>query len=297
VDDRARIVDQLQRTLEGGAWHGPAVLELLEGVTASQAHAHPIPGGHSIWELVLHLAGTYRLVLRRVQGDARNLSREEDWPAVPEPTEADWREALDALRALNAEAQRVVAGFDASKLDEPLVTTPPYTAWVQFIGLTQHDIYHAGQIALLKRALSPRDAVGQLAFGRVVVLVRDYDAALAFYKEAFGVRVVFDAPSPTGDRYLHVVLESEDASGTHAPAAGFWFLRPTADNDRVGRQTGGEPLAVLYATDVHVAVARVQAAGGALVQPVRSADGASFAHVADLYGNEFVLVEMPVGAG
>ena len=294
MDDRARIVDQLQRVLEGGAWHGPAVLELLDGVTAAQAHTHPIPGAHSIWELVLHLASTYRLVLRRVQGDARNLSREEDWPEAPEPTDANWRDAIDALRALNAEARRAVAALDASRLDEPLVAEPPYSAWVQFVGLTQHDLYHGGQIALLKRALSPREAAAApLALGRVVVLVRDYDAALAFYKEAFGARVVFDAPSPTGDRYLHVVLEPEGASGTQGPAVGFWFLRPTADNDRVGRQTGGEPLAVIYATDVDAAVARVQAAGGALVQPVRSADGASFAHVADLYGNEFVLVEMP----
>jgi len=44
-----RIEDQLQRSLEGNAWHGPAVLETLQGVTAEQAHAHPIAGAHSIW--------------------------------------------------------------------------------------------------------------------------------------------------------------------------------------------------------------------------------------------------------
>jgi predicted enzyme related to lactoylglutathione lyase len=138
-----------------------------------------------------------------------------------------------------------------------------------------------------------------LSLGRVVILVRDYDAALAFYRAAFGARVVFDAPSSTGDRYLHVTLEPEAAvSGTSAatpvPAVGFWLLRAhDADDAHVGRQTAGHPLAVLYTPDVRTSVTRVQAAGGTLVRPVQSADSASFAHVADLYGNEFVLVELP----
>ena len=154
MDDRSRIADQLRRAMHGEAWHGPAVLELLHDVTASQAGARPIAGAHSIWELVLHLAATYGLVLRRVRGDARQLSPEEDWPAEPPPTEARWRAAIDALRGLNEEAQRAMEGLPAARLDEQLVASPPYTAWVQFVGLTQHDLYHAGQIALLKRALS-----------------------------------------------------------------------------------------------------------------------------------------------
>ena len=154
MDDRARIADQLRRTLEGDAWHGPAVLELLRDVSAAQASARPIRGAHTIWELVLHLAGAYRLVLRRVRGDGSPLSTEEDWPQVPPPTEERWRDAVEALRSLNEEARRAVAAFPAERLDEPLVPTPTYTAWVQFVGLTQHDLYHAGQIALLKRAAS-----------------------------------------------------------------------------------------------------------------------------------------------
>jgi uncharacterized damage-inducible protein DinB len=149
----ARIDEQLQRALEGGAWHGPAVLELLAGVTPEQARAHPIAGAHSIWELVLHLGGTYRLVLRRLRGDAAPLAPEDDWPPVPETTAESWRAAIDALRVLNEDARRAVARFAEERLDQPLVTEPPYTAYVQFIGLTQHDLYHAGQIALLKRAL------------------------------------------------------------------------------------------------------------------------------------------------
>jgi hypothetical protein len=62
-----RLNAQLGKALEGDAWHGPSVIETLEGVTVEQAAAHPIAGAHSIWELVLHLCGTYDLVLRRLE--------------------------------------------------------------------------------------------------------------------------------------------------------------------------------------------------------------------------------------
>jgi predicted enzyme related to lactoylglutathione lyase len=133
-----------------------------------------------------------------------------------------------------------------------------------------------------------------LALGRLVVLVRDYDTALEFYRAAFGARVLFDAPLPSGDRYLHLGFDGETdySVPTGAPAVGVWLLRAGGESEtRVGRQTGGEPLAVFYTPDVRGAAARAEAAGAELVRPVVTADGASFAHVADLYGNVFVLVE------
>ena len=147
-----RLEAQLRQAFEGEAWHGPSVLETLQGVGPAEAHAHPVPGAHSIWELVLHLASTYRLVLRRLQGDGRQLTPSEDWPTVPEPTGPHWQEAVAALRELNEQVRSAVLRFDPARLDEPLVPQPPYTAYTQFIGLTQHDLYHAGQMALLKKA-------------------------------------------------------------------------------------------------------------------------------------------------
>jgi putative methionine-R-sulfoxide reductase with GAF domain len=147
-----RLEEQLRLSFEGEAWHGPSVLEALDGITADVASAHPIDGAHSIWDLVLHLASTYRLVLRRLTGDARPLSPAEDWPDVPAPTEANWSAAVEELRRLNAQLRRAVANFRQDQLDEPVVEHPPYPAYTQFIGTTQHDLYHAGQIVLLARA-------------------------------------------------------------------------------------------------------------------------------------------------
>lgn len=151
-----RIEEQLRRSLEGGAWHGPALSEALEGLTSDEAVHHPLGQAHSIWEVVLHLTSTYRLVLKRIGGDARPLTQEEDWPPTPEPTERGWEASLAALRSANRDIRRAVLAFDPERLDEPLVPGSAYSAHVQFIGLTQHDAYHAGQIILLRRALPRR---------------------------------------------------------------------------------------------------------------------------------------------
>jgi uncharacterized damage-inducible protein DinB len=151
-----RLEEQLRRVLEGEAWHGPSVLELLAGVSAAQAASHPIAGAHSIWELVLHLRSDYELVLRRLAGDGSRLTAAESWPECPAATEENWRHAVRELELLNRELRQAVRDYPDERLDALLVAGVPYTAYTQFIGVTQHNAYHAGQIALLKRALAAR---------------------------------------------------------------------------------------------------------------------------------------------
>ena len=149
-----RLEEQLRRALEGEAWHGPSVLELLDGLSAAQAASHPIAGAHSIWELVLHIGSDYDLVLRRLAGDGRQLTAAEGWPACPAATEENWRQTVENLKLGNTRLRQAVRNFPEERLDDPLVPEAPYTAYTQFIGVTQHNLYHAGQIALLKRALA-----------------------------------------------------------------------------------------------------------------------------------------------
>ena len=149
-----RLEEQLRRALEGEAWHGPSVLEALAGLSAAQASSHPIAGAHSIWELVLHLRSDYDLVLRRLTGDGHPLTAAEDWPACPASTEENWQRTVQELKLANTTLRQAVRSFPAERLDDPLVPEAPYTAYTQFIGVTQHNLYHAGQIALLKRALT-----------------------------------------------------------------------------------------------------------------------------------------------
>jgi hypothetical protein len=107
-----RITDQLKRAFEGPAWHGPAVLETLE--------------------------------------EKFNPTGEEDWPRVSDASEAAWKQALARLKSGHAALRGVVGSFDPDRLEAPLVPGGS-TGYVQFHGAVQHDLWHAGQIMILKK--------------------------------------------------------------------------------------------------------------------------------------------------
>jgi uncharacterized damage-inducible protein DinB len=152
-DELTRLEQQVRLALEGEAWHGPAVLEVLADVSADAAAAHPIPGAHSIWEIVLHMTATYRLVLRRAEGRSGAFSPEEDWPAVDVLTAERWRSAVDELHRANRDLRIAILEAAEEQLDEPLAAGHS-SAYMHFAGIVQHDAYHAGQITLLKKALA-----------------------------------------------------------------------------------------------------------------------------------------------
>jgi len=145
-----RICRQMQRASEGEAWHGPSLLEILGGVTAEVAAARPIPDAHSIWEILLHLTATQELVLARLQGVPKTLSPEEDWPVVSEPTEEAWREAVEEQKRSEERLRERIASFPDERLGEPLVPRGS-SAYDNFHGIVQHNLYHAGQMVLLKK--------------------------------------------------------------------------------------------------------------------------------------------------
>lgn len=146
------LADQIRRAFWGESWHGPSVREVLAGVSAEDAAAHPIAGAHSIWEIVLHLISGHILLLRRVGGEAAQLSQEEEWPPVPEFSSEAWRKSQHTLDQLNQQLQSAVRAFPTERLSQPLGTE--YAAYTQFCGAPQHDLYHAGQIVILKKALA-----------------------------------------------------------------------------------------------------------------------------------------------
>lgn len=149
-----RIVKQFRRGFEGLAWHGPALLELLKGVEARNAAAHPVPSAHSIWELVLHIAAWKGAGIRRLEGDRADLSDTEDWPSVTETTDEAWQNAKEGLTTIHQQLLEAISRLDDSRLNEPIVEGLS-TVYATLHGILQHDLYHAGQIAILKKALRP----------------------------------------------------------------------------------------------------------------------------------------------
>ncbi len=145
MTEPARLADQIRRAFEREAWHGDSVLELLKDVDAVTAATHPIPNAHSIWDLVLHIAAWDDAVRRRTGGTAVTLSDEENFPSIKDTSETAWRKALDHMKRAHNELE--------SRLSEraPGKTQDYYNFYYMFSGIVQHELYHAGQIALLKK--------------------------------------------------------------------------------------------------------------------------------------------------
>jgi len=149
-DEIARLQDQLKRAFSGAAWHGPAILELLADVSAEKAAAHPLAGVHSIWELTLHISAWEQAAVRRLNGDCSQLRDEENFPFISDTTETAWRTALETLKRNNQQLLAAIAALKNTRLDEPIMEGMS-TVYVTLHGVIQHDLYHAGQIAILKK--------------------------------------------------------------------------------------------------------------------------------------------------
>ena len=152
MSQATRLANHIERTLTGPMWHGPALAEVLDGVTADQAAARPIAGAHSIWEMVLHAAVWAEIARARVKGERLgDPTTEEDWPA-PETASADtWQRARDRL----AESHRMLAADVRPLTDEALkekVKSLDYTVSVLLHGVVEHSTYHGGQIMMLRKA-------------------------------------------------------------------------------------------------------------------------------------------------
>ena len=146
-----RIADQLHRAYAGAAWHGPALRQVLRSVTAKQAAARPIRGAHSIWELVLHITAWTQAIRRRALGEAIELSMRQNFPPVGKASPAAWRETLKSLAAAHRQLEHTLVRLPEARLSK-VVPGRKHTVYFMLHGLVQHDLYHAGQIALLKKA-------------------------------------------------------------------------------------------------------------------------------------------------
>ena len=146
------VIDELERSLEGEPWHGASLCEILKGVSAREAAAHPVVGAHSIWELAHHVTAWVRAVHSRVQGRATEPVGEADWPPVHDTSENAWTVALEELRRSQLELIATLKTLTDADLSAS-VPSRGYDRAYLLHGLTQHHAYHAGQMSLLKLAM------------------------------------------------------------------------------------------------------------------------------------------------
>jgi len=159
VNEIFRIVDQLEREHGGEPWHGSSLTAILRGVDHRLASSRPTPGAHTIWELVLHITAWKNEVRRRLGGEVAGEPADGDWPAVGEPSEPAWKAAIDRLQVAHRLLVSAVRDFPEAQLSVPTNDhrsdgiAPAYYELI--LGVIQHDVYHSGQIAILKKHLAP----------------------------------------------------------------------------------------------------------------------------------------------
>ena len=135
-------------------WHGPALADLIGDVSAEDAAEHPVAGAHSIWELVLHVTAWTEIVRRRlVSPTAIEPSQKEDWPPVDDRSADAWRAAVERMKDAHRELATDVSALDDSRLIGR-VPGREHTVLAMVHGVVEHDSYHGGQIAILKKALA-----------------------------------------------------------------------------------------------------------------------------------------------
>jgi len=160
ANDLAALREEVRRSLHGPAWHGPALLEVLCDVSPREAQERPLAGAHSIAELAFHALAWMEEVTRRLDGSAPSLPARGDWPS--DDAALPVVEAVRLLRQAGDTLDETLATFPAARLGETVgaehdaPTGSGVSYAVMLSGLAQHNAYHGGQIAILRKVL--RDA-------------------------------------------------------------------------------------------------------------------------------------------
>jgi hypothetical protein len=162
-----QLLAVMDAAYDKASWHGPNLRGSIRGLTLAQAAWRPARGRHNIWELVVHAAYWKYIGLRRLTGGARGSFplKGSNWMSRPqELTDKAWKADVALLEGMHRELREAVAGLSA----RDLAMTPPTSKVSNFAllsGVAAHDLYHAGQIQLLKRLSAASGARGTTRAG------------------------------------------------------------------------------------------------------------------------------------
>jgi uncharacterized damage-inducible protein DinB len=142
------LLDLFEEGFSRKTWHGPNLWQALKGVTAKQAAWRPGSNRHNIWELAMHVAYWKYAARRRLQGGKRGSFALKGSNFFPRPeagkvSEAAWKADKELLRNEHEALREAIK----NALKRPLTPKVRRMLW----GVAFHDIYHAGQIRLLRR--------------------------------------------------------------------------------------------------------------------------------------------------
>lgn len=158
MGESRRIAELSSSVLEGHPWHASSVAGILRGITAAEARARPLKNGHTIIEIVLHMTSWVDEVRARLEGKPAGTPATGNWPSPSRVSRTDWADARKGLLAACRALDETVRRQQDTTLDRPvndprIPTGLGATVYATAHGIIHHTAYHAGQIALLKKAI------------------------------------------------------------------------------------------------------------------------------------------------
>jgi len=149
---------ELYNSVFGDPWHGSSVKDILEKISLEKTFLKPISSAHNIIELTLHLDAWTEEILNRVNGNISTEPSMGDWPTPKDKTKEYWLAVKQKLLSDTNKLINAIKNFPETKLDKIIGGERNAQLGTGFsfegliIGLVQHNAYHSGQIALLKKS-------------------------------------------------------------------------------------------------------------------------------------------------
>lgn len=150
MSESKRISNLYQSIYNGNPWLEVNLTKTLENVNAEQAYRKINPNLNTIWEIVNHLIQWRRNILNRVQGEIITTPDHNYFVPVLDPSEAAWEQSLQNLAKSQKAWNVFFEDFDDAHL-EKIYTSNGRTFYEHIHGIIQHDVYHLGQIVILKK--------------------------------------------------------------------------------------------------------------------------------------------------
>ena len=150
MDEVKFLRDQIETTFKGDSWHGPNLVNTLAGIDHREAMKHPLGERHSIWELTDHISFWMEMVWKSVRDHTSlNPDKKSDWPESG-ASEEEWQQSVRRMEAAVNMTLDALAEWSNYDLEE-MVPGEKYNFRQMLHGMLYHNLYHAGQINLLKK--------------------------------------------------------------------------------------------------------------------------------------------------
>jgi hypothetical protein len=151
LDEIKILIDEIKITSKGEySWHGPSLMNTQKGIKADEASRRPLTGRHTIWEIVDHMSFWLNEISKSLMSERMpNPSNVKDWPPMGR-TDKDWEKSVNKLENSIDELTDQLASFGKEKM-ESMVPGTNYSYRKMLNGILHHNIYHSGQISILKK--------------------------------------------------------------------------------------------------------------------------------------------------